>query len=211
MKKLMLLALSLILLQPATQVFAKDELPFHFTAPVSKKLTSAQLEDAEKKSTVGVVDKAKNTLTFSGEAVSIVVRTGPDDDMLSYRIQGVRNPTIVVPEMTSLKVLFVNADEDMFHDFRVGDVKVPFKSKPDTSNTAGSEHLGQVIDGVYNAQEFGYHLHDKGILRYFCSVGSHAKSGMWGTIVVGDAPIPAPDKQSPHGDHDHGMKGMPGM
>jgi len=209
MKQLILLLLGLLLLQPATQVFAKDELPFHFTAPVSKKLTSSQLEAAVKNSTVGVIDKAKNTLTFSGEAISIVVRTGPEDDMLSYRIQGLRNPTIVVPEMTSLKVLFVNADEDMFHDFRVGDVKVPFKSKPDTSKTAGSEHLGQVIDGVYNAQEFGYHLHDKGILRYFCSVGSHAKNGMWGTVVVGDGPIPAPDKQMPH--KDHGMEGMPGM
>lgn len=209
MKKFILLALGLMLLQPATQVFAKDNLPFHFTAPVSKKLTSAQLEAAEKNSTVGVVDKAKNTLTFSGEAISIVVRTGPEEDMLSYRIQGVRNPTIVVPEMTSLKVLFVNADEDMFHDFRVGDVKVPFKSKPDTSKTAGSEHLGQVIDDVYNAQEFGYHLHDKGVLRYFCSVGSHAKSGMWGSIAVGNVPIPAPNTQMPHMDHD--MEGMPGM
>lgn len=212
MKKFMLLLLGLMLLQPATQVFAKDKLPFHFTGAVTKKLTSAQLNAAEKSSTVGVIDKEKNTLTFSGEAVSIVVRTGSEDDMLSYRIQGLRNPTVVLDEMTSLKVLFVNVDEDMFHDFRVGDVKVPFKSKPDTSKTAGSEHLGQVIKDVYNAQEFGYHLHDKGILRYFCSVGSHAKNGMWGTIVVGDVPIPAAVKQPIKDAHHHNsMEGMPGM
>ena len=39
MKQLILLLLGLMLMQPATQVFAKDELPFHFsgiTAVVSR-------------------------------------------------------------------------------------------------------------------------------------------------------------------------------
>ena len=209
MKKFMLLLLGLMLLQPASQVFAKEELPFHFSGVTAKQLTAAQLDAAEKTRTEGVVDKDKNTLTFSQNDIQLVVRTGPDDDMLSYRIQGLRNPTIVVPVMTVVKVLFVNADEDMKHDFRFGAVNPPFKSHPDTSKTAGSDQLLPVAQEIYNAQKFSYHVHSKSTFHYFCSVGSHAQNGMWGTVVVGDGPIPALDKSMPH--KDHGMEGMPGM
>jgi rusticyanin len=209
MKQFMLLLLGLMLLQPASKVFAKDELPFHFSGVTAKQLTSAQFDAAEKTRTEGVVDKDKNTLTFSQKEVNLVVRTGPEDDMLSYRIQGLRNPTIVVQEMTTVKVLFVNADEDMSHDFRFGAVNPPFKAHPDISKTAGSDQLLPSSEDAYNAQEFSYHVHSKSTFHYFCSVGSHAKNGMWGTVVVGDQPIPVPNKETPH--KDHGMEGMPGM
>jgi rusticyanin len=209
MKKFILLALGLMLLQPATQVFAKDELPFHFTGVTAKQLTAAQLAAAETTRTEGVVGTEKNTLTFTQNEIQLVVRTGPDDDMLSYRIQGLRNPTIVVPEMTTIKVLFINVDEDMSHDFRFGAVNPPFKAHPDVSKTAGSDQLLPEAEEVYNAQEFSYHVHSKSTFHYFCSVGSHAKGGMWGAVVVGDQPIPAPNKQMPN--KDHGMEGMPGM
>ena len=209
MKQFILLALSLLLLQPATQVFAKGELPFQFSGITAKQLTAPQLADAEKTRTEGVVDTKNNALKFSQNEIQLVVRTGPDDDMLSYRIQGLRNPTIVVPEMTTIKVLFINADEDMSHDFRFGAVNPPFKAHPDVSKTAGSDQLLPEADGTYNAQEFSYHVHSKSTFHYFCSVGSHAKNGMWGAIVVGDQPIPAPNKQMPN--KDHGMEGMPGM
>ncbi len=209
MKQFMLLLLGLMLLQPASQVFAKDELPFHFSGVTAKQLTSAQLDAAEKTRTDGVIDKDKNTLTFSQNDIQLVVRTGPDDDMLSYRIQGLRNPTIVVPVMTTIKVLFVNTDEDMSHDFRLGIAKVPFTAHPDVSKTAGSDQLLPEAQETYNAQEFSYHVHSKSTFQYFCSVSSHAKNGMWGTVVVGDGPIPAPNKQMPKMDHD--MKNMPGM
>jgi rusticyanin len=209
MKQFILLALGLLLLQPAAQVFAKDELPFHFSGITAKQLTAAQLDAAEKTRTEGVVDTKNNALKFSQNEIQLVVRTGPEDDMLSYRIQGLRNPTIVVPEMTSIKVLFVNADEDMSHDFRLGAMNPPFKSHPDMSKTAGSDQLLPETEETYNAQEFSYHVHSKSTFHYFCSVGSHAKNGMWGTIVAGDQQIPAPNKQMPH--KDHGMEGMPGM
>ncbi len=209
MKKFMLLVLGLMLLQPATQAFAKDEMPFHFSGVTAKQLTAAQLDAAEKTRTEGVVDKDKNALKFSQKEIQLVVRTGPDDDMLSYRIQGLRNPTIVVPEMTTIKVLFINADEDMSHDFRLGAVNPPFKAHPDTSKTAGSDQLLPEAQETYNAQEFSYQVHGKSTFHYFCSVGSHAKNGMWGAVVVGDLPIPAPNKKMP--DKDHGMEGMPGM
>lgn len=209
MKHLILLALGLVLLQPATQVFAKDELPFHFAGVTAKQLTAKQLAAAEKNRTEGSIDKDKNTVAFSDHEVNLVVRTGPDDDMLSYRIQGLRNPTIVVPEMTTVKVLFVNVDEDMSHDFRLGAVKAPFKSHPDIRKTAGSDQLLPESQQLYNAQEFSYHVHGTGTFHYFCSIGSHAKNGMWGTFVVGDAPVPTPQQQKP--DKDHGMKEMPGM
>jgi hypothetical protein len=113
--------------------------------------------------------------------------------------------------MTTLKVLFVNVDDDMFHDFRVGEVNPPFAERPDISKTAGSDQLKPQENGVFNAQEFSFHLHDKSTFHYFCSAEQHAKNGMWGTLIVGDM---LPQKSSTMNDetvnHD-GMMNMPGM
>ena len=40
--------------------------------------------------------------------------------MLSYRIAGLRNPTLVVPAGATLKALFLNTDDDMTHNLRFG-------------------------------------------------------------------------------------------
>ena len=40
--------------------------------------------------------------------------------MLSYRIGGLRNPTLIVPRGATIKMLFVNTDDDMFHNIRFG-------------------------------------------------------------------------------------------
>ena len=66
-----------------------------FTLVSSEKLTvtSAQLLELQKQASVG---KAEGTnLTFTDSSIKLVVVTVPEDDMLSFRIQGMRNPTIV--------------------------------------------------------------------------------------------------------------------
>ena len=62
----------------------------------------------------------KKTLTFRQKTVRLVVHSGPANDMLSYRIAGLRNPTIVVPTGAMIKALYINTDDDMTHNLRFG-------------------------------------------------------------------------------------------
>ena len=67
-----------------------------------------------------------NALIISDSGAYFIVTTGPDEDMLSYRIHGFRNPKLVMRAGLSLHILFVNTDGDMQHDIRVGAEKGPF-------------------------------------------------------------------------------------
>src|SRR5258705_1594827 len=81
-----------------------------FTVVSSEKKT-IKLDDLTKieaQRTLG--KKGASDLTFTDTDLRLVILTGPEDDMLSYRIQGMRNPTLVVPAVATLKILFVHGD-----------------------------------------------------------------------------------------------------
>src|SRR3954447_9940031 len=89
-----------------------------FTLVSSQKKTVKESEVAslDKQQTAGT--KQNTTITFTGREINLVAITGPEDDMLSYRIQGIRNPNLVVPSGVTLRILFINIDHDMRHDIR---------------------------------------------------------------------------------------------
>src|SRR5262249_27665938 len=124
--------------------------------------------------------------------------------------QGMRNPTLVVPAGTTLKILFVNVDDDMNHDVRFGHVVGDFPIAPETAETAGSTRLlHKSEDDMIQAEEIVIKADSEGLFKYFCSVRGHAKGGMWGNIAVGVGPddkMKMPTKPS-----DADMKDMPGM
>lgn len=219
---MMMLALAL----SATAAFAHDA--FKLVSSEKKTITEAELATLEKGRTVATKD-GKGALTFTGKEIRIVATTGPEDDMLSYRIDGLRNPNLVVPSGAILRILFVNADEDMRHDIRFGHVPgTGFEVMVDKKETAGSETVNpKSADGKYQAEEFVIEAAADGAFKYFCSVRGHAKGGMWGNILVGAAAAAAaattdlvtPEKK-PHvhsADEDGmdmdggGGKEMPGM
>ncbi len=178
-----------------------------------KTIKGADLSAIEKGQTVGKKDKT--ALTFTEKEIRLVVITGPEDDMLSYRIQGMRNPTLVVPTGATLNVLFINVDGDMKHDIRFGHVVGEFAAGPDIKETAGAEKmLPKTEEGTMQAEELVLKANEDGAYKYFCSVGSHAKGGMWGNVAVG---IKATDLKSPpkiehiHSPDEDGMEDMPGM
>ena len=152
-----------------------------------KSVKEADLVNLERSQTTGKKDKTN--LTFTEKEIRLVAVTGPEDDMLSYRIQGVRNPNLVVPGGATLKILFVNADVDMRHDIRFGHVTGEFPIAPDIAATAGSQKLEKRSeDDVLQAEELAIEAKENGAFKYFCSVRGHAKGGMWGNILVGVKP-----------------------
>ena len=184
------LFLAFIALVLSVQAFAHQA--FTLVSSEKKMVKEADLAALEKAQTIGKKDRT--TLTFTGNDIRLVVVTGPEDDMLSFRIQGVRNATLVVPSGATLRVLFVNVDGDMKHDIRFGHVMSAFMANPDIKETAGTEKLSPMANGMMQAEDFVIKANADGAYKYFCSVGSHAKGGMWGHIAVG---IRATDLKSP--------------
>lgn len=207
----------LIFLVFAALVFSVPAFAHQVFTLVSSEKKMIKFEDLvkiEKERTLGKKDGT--TLTFTEKEIRLVVATGPEDDMLSYRIQGVRNPTLVVPSGALIKILFVNVDEDMKHDIRFGHVMGEFTANPSNAETAGADKLAaKSEDGSMNAEDLVLRASEDGMYKYFCSVGSHAKGGMWGNIAVGVKPgahVKMPMKTTHvHSPNEDKMETMPGM
>ena len=149
-----------------------------------KTLTRQQLDALEKAATQGAKDG--NALVFKDNAIRLVVRTGPEDDMLSYRLQDLRNPTLIFPAKATINVLFINTDGDMSHDIRFGTKPGEFQITPESDRTVGTTRLAHAAeDDTLTAEEVVIKAPDTGEFVYFCSVRGHAKGGMWGNLVVG--------------------------
>lgn len=160
---------------------------FKLLSSEKKIIKESDLANLEKSQSAGKKDK--NNLTFTEKEIRLVVLTGPEDDMLSYRVQGVRNPNLIVPSGATLKILFVNADVDMRHDIRFGHVEGEFAAAPEIAGTAGSQKLAaKGEDGSLQAEEIVVRASEDGAYKYFCSVRGHAKGGMWSNILVGVKP-----------------------
>jgi plastocyanin len=180
---------------------------FTLAASEKKTLKYADLTTLKKEQTMGKKEGAN--LVFTQMEVRLVATTGPEDDMLSYRIQGMRNPTLVVPANATLKILFVNTDSDMQHDMRFGELKAPFESAPDISKTVGTAQLAsQGTDETLSGEDLTIKIGANGQYTYFCSVRGHAKGGMWGNIAAGVKPdVKGPEKTAA-GEMKHDHHGM---
>lgn len=197
--KTLFLCLVTLLISSAT---ATAHEAFTLVSTEKKQVSRKEISQLESKQTVG--KKNGSVLTFAEKEITLVATTGPLDDMLSYRILGVRNPTFVVPAGATLTILFANTDTDMRHDVRFGHVKDEFLDTPDTSLTAGSNRLAGMGDGeIAQAERIVLKATGNGMFKYFCSIRGHAKGGMWGHIAVGVAPDSkaVPPEKKPHIHH----------
>lgn len=183
MKKFILLLF--FALFASANIFAHEA--FKLVSSEKKTVKQSDLAHLEKDQTTG--KRAKANLSFTEKEIRLVVVTGPEDDMLSYFVQGARNPNLVVPSGATLKILFINVDTDMRHDVRFGHVSGEFPIAPDIKETVGSQKLAaRSEDDVLQAEEFTIKALEDGAYKYFCSVRGHAKGGMWGNIFIGVEP-----------------------
>jgi hypothetical protein len=183
MKKSLFLVFAISMLS----VSAFAHTAFTLVSSEKKTVKESELIELAKGRSIGKV--SGSNLTFTAADVRLLVVTGPEDDMLSYRIQGVRNPNLVVPAGATLRILFVNSDHDMRHDIRFGHVTGEFPIAPEITDTAGTTKLtARTPDNVLQAEEIVLKSGANGAYKYFCSVRGHAKGGMWGNIFVGVEP-----------------------
>lgn len=156
-----------------SRAFAAPVSPFTLVSTRPVTLTPASLAAAQK--------------TTKKTARRIIV-TGPDNDMLSYRLGRVRSPTLSVTESATLTILFVNTDDDMAHNLRFGAAPkgaYPSDMAAYVKASAGTPELPHRAETVLHGDEITVKAPDKpGAYAYFCTVRGHAAGGMAGTILV---------------------------
>lgn len=182
MKALMLVPMMAIAISVAAVSSADG-----FTVSGAKKLTmtASSLASSKKKATTGSISSDKKSITYSASSVQLVVETGPKNDMMSYRIQGLRNPTLVLKGGATVHIQFVNTDDDMLHSLRFTSKAAPFDAKIGTKSSVGSADLKPMSGKSFFGQEFTLKAPSKkGSYSYICTTSGHAAAGMYGTVTV---------------------------
>ena len=137
-------------------------------------------------------DTAANALVFRSRQVAVTVLGGPAGRMLSFRIAGLTNPTLVVPTGARVTVTFVNVDDDMDHNFAITTMPPPFARVPAAGTIVGTPEIppgpadrrsGEVL--VFRAVRAGHFF-------YLCTVAGHARGGMWGRLEIRRKGDPGP-------------------
>ncbi|MGI8554321.1 MAG: hypothetical protein ACR2PL_26580, partial [Dehalococcoidia bacterium] len=75
------------------------------------------------------LDPGNNRITFQTKDVHLAVLAGPEGGPdMTFRIAGLADPTIVVPQGATVTVQFVNADSDTSHGWLLSAAQPPFTS-----------------------------------------------------------------------------------
>ncbi len=175
---------SLALVGNAAAVLAS---PFTAGVGVPQAVTSSGLAAAQRTQTPSQASPDGKTLTFRQQVIRLVAVTGPDNDMLSYRIDGKRNPTLVVPPGATIKLLFVNTDDDMKHNVRFGTALEAYPSVMTSYGKAsvGTPELAPKSGTAFSGEELTLRAPaSPGTFVYLCTVRGHAQGGMIGRVVV---------------------------
>ena len=137
------------------------------------------------------VDRVANRVTFTTDTVHLAVLAspagGPDE---TFRIAGLVNPTVIVPEGAKVTVEVINADSDTAHGLVVtASGSAPPSYMP--MMTAAPAFTGSAVWFLGNPSSAGMHealitftASTTGTYRYLCPVPGHAQKGMVGTLIV---------------------------
>ncbi len=161
--------------------------PFTASAGAPKVVTSGELAAAQKTETPSQVSPDGKMLMFQQKIVRLVAVTGPESDMLSYRIDGKRNPTLVVSPGATIKMLFVNTDDDMKHNVRFGAALKAYPSVMTSyiKTSVGTPELAHKSETAFYGEDLTLHVPTSpGTFVYLCTVRGHAQGGMVGKIIV---------------------------
>jgi rusticyanin len=134
------------------------------------------------------IDKPANRITFTSHSVSFtVVAVPPGGPDMTFRVAGLTNPTIVVPQDAQVTVRFINGDNDEAHGWMVVNEQPPFSFyQPKTPSISGA-FSGLIGDPTANGQgagTFTFQAGPAGTYQYICPMPGHAQMGMHGPFIV---------------------------
>lgn len=136
------------------------------------------------------VDRAANRITFSGQSVRLAVvaspAANPDE---TFRVAGIVNPTIVVPQGAQVSIELVNTDADTAHGLVVtsnagASSWMPMMSAAPAFSGSALWFLGNPTSAGMHEGTLSFTASQAGTYQYLCPVPGHAQKGMVGTFVV---------------------------
>jgi rusticyanin len=134
------------------------------------------------------VDKASNTITFTGGSVSFtVVAVPPGGPDMTFRVAGLTDPTLVVRAGAQATVQFINGDTDEAHAWMITSEQPPFSFyQPKTPAISGafSGLIGDPTASGQGASTFTFQAAPAGTYQYICPMPGHAQMGMHGAFIV---------------------------
>ncbi len=135
------------------------------------------------------VDRTANRLTFTTPSVRLAVLASPSNGPdMTFRIAGLADPTIVVPQGASITVQFVNADSDTSHGWLLTTAQPPFgpMAMMGAPAVAGAfaPPLGDPTAAGLPTETITFTAATAGHDTYLCPVPGHAQQGMYGTLEV---------------------------
>lgn len=193
------------------------------TGSVQRVATSAAVETMSEITPGARVFEANDTISFgASQDVTILVLgmmpedarnltgTSPPgyatDDV--FVVGGLIDPTLVITEGATIHLVFVNLDDDMYHNFVVTSLFPPYGYMPlmGVMSSGGSQYGGMMgggsgasfastmpllspaadDQGLASYYTMSMTLSDEGgSYWYICTYPGHAQDGMYGRIVVG--------------------------
>lgn len=136
-------------------------------------------------STSAQVDKAQNTVTFSGSNIHVLILAGPESNMFSYKIAGLTNPTLRIPAGVRIRLTVINVDDDMIHNLVISSPVRSFPERPEVPPAAvRTRSLPPRHGKTFSTDKLVIQALRPGRYVYFCSLPGHAKGGMHGPLEV---------------------------
>ena len=132
-------------------------------------------------------DAGTDTITFTTRTASFtVVAVPPGGPDMTFRIGGLVNPTLVVPRGATIRVRFINADNDQAHGWEVTGSGPPFEFGLGPPALAGAlaRPLGDPTRAGYGSEDITFRASRAGTYHYACPMPGHAQMGMHGTFIV---------------------------
>lgn len=155
--------------------------------------TPAQVAALVRQSEQGVtIDRATNTITYHRANDLLVPLAAPAALHLKgmqWEIDGLINPTVVVPQGAHMTVDLVNADQGYMHGFEVTTATPPFQEmammqgSPAFPGSLVMPILPETTQGQYH-RSTEFTAATAGTYHYICPVPGHAAHGMAGRFVV---------------------------
>ena len=138
-----------------------------------------------------VIDHQTNTVTYRGQTVTLVLLASPHGEPnMTWEIDGLVNPTVVLPAGSRVQVLLANTDWGYMHGFEVTATPPPYSYMSMMSVNSDfllmplPERTTQSLSTArYYTRTGELHL-SPGMYHYLCPVPGHAQQGMFGTLKI---------------------------
>lgn len=130
------------------------------------------------------------TITYASTEVDLVVLGAPGNRPgMFWQVDGLVNPTVVVPAGASITVHFADDDPGHSHGFEVTTAAPPFpKMAMMASRVAAPGALIMPVPAPRGGSWYGATIRFRAprpdVYHYLCPVPGHARQGMWGTLTV---------------------------